>query len=64
MHTLLLSWIEAQLRGSGWREAKCPEDKCRTKLAYFEIQHTATPETFLQYDTFIARAAINEDRKF
>jgi hypothetical protein len=58
------SWVEAQLRGSGWREVKCPESKCKTTLAYYEIQQMVAPEIFLQYDTFIARAAISEDRKF
>jgi hypothetical protein len=57
-------WVAAQLEGSGWREAKCPENKCQSKLTYHEIQQFATPETFRQYDTFIARAAMSEDRKF
>jgi hypothetical protein len=57
-------WIAAQLQGSGWEEANCPEDNCKTKLEYYEIQQIATPETFQQYDNFIARAAISKDRKF
>jgi hypothetical protein len=57
-------WVAAQLEGSGWREAKCPEDKCQTTLTYHEIQQFATSDTFKQYDTFIARAAMSEDRKF
>jgi hypothetical protein len=57
-------WVTAQLQGSGWREAKCPEGECKIKLAYYEVQQIATPEIFQQYDTFMARAAISEDRKF
>jgi hypothetical protein len=57
-------WVGAQLQGSGWKEAECPEDKCKVKLTYYEIQQTATPEIFQQYDNFIARAAISEDRKY
>jgi hypothetical protein len=62
--TCYSGWVASQLEGSGWREAKCPEDQCRTKLTYHEIQQIATPEIFQQYDTFIARVAISEDRKF
>jgi hypothetical protein len=62
--TCYSEWLAAQLEGSGWREAKCPESECQTKLNYYEIHQLATPETFQQYDTFIARAAISEDRKF
>jgi hypothetical protein len=57
-------WVVSQLEGSSWREAKCPEDQCRIKMTYHEIQQIATPEIFQQYDTFIARAAISEDCKF
>jgi hypothetical protein len=57
-------WVAAQLQDSGWNEAKCPESKCKIKLNYYEIRQVVTTETFLQYDTFIARAAISEDRKF
>jgi hypothetical protein len=56
-------WIAAQLQGSSWREAKCPGNKCTTVLSYHEIRLYAQPETFQQYDTFIARAAFSEDRK-
>ena len=62
--TCYAGWVTAQLQGSSWREAKCPESECKVKLTYYEVQQTATPEIFLQYDTFIARAAISEDRKF
>jgi hypothetical protein len=61
--TCYSGWVTAQLQGSGWREAKCPENKCATKMTYHEIQQFATPEMFQQYDSFIARAAISEDRK-
>jgi hypothetical protein len=57
-------WVAAQLEGSGWREAKCPESKCKIKLSYYEIQQVVTQDIFLQYDTFITRAAISEDRKY
>lgn len=57
-------WITAQLQSSSWREAKCPGNKCKTVLSYHEIRLYAQPETFQQYDTFIARAAFSEDRKF
>jgi hypothetical protein len=56
-------WVAAQLEGSSWREAKCPESNCKVKLTYDEIQHIATAEVFEQYDTFITRTALNEDRK-
>jgi hypothetical protein len=62
--TCYSGWVGSQLESSGWREAKCPEDQCRTKMTYHEIQQIATPEIFQRYDTFIARAAISEDRKF
>ena len=56
------AWITTQLQDSSWREAKCPVSKCGTTLTYHEIQQYATAEIFQQYDTFIARAALNEDR--
>ncbi|KAI4950905.1 hypothetical protein J4E86_007413 [Alternaria arbusti] len=56
-------WISAQLQSSSWREAKCPGNKCKTVLSYHEIRLYAQPETFQQYDTFIARAAFSEDRE-
>jgi hypothetical protein len=56
-------WVAAQLEGSSWREAKCPEGNCKVKLTYDEIQQIATAEVFEQYDTFITRTALNEDRK-
>jgi hypothetical protein len=58
------SWTAAQLQGSGWRETKCPESKCDVKLTHIEIQQFASPEIFQQYDTFIARTTLNEDRKW
>lgn len=57
-------WIASQLTESSWSEVKCPGTTCKVKLAYQEIQLYATREVFQQYDTFIARAAISEDRKF
>ncbi|KAF1834509.1 hypothetical protein BDW02DRAFT_333209 [Decorospora gaudefroyi] len=57
-------WITAQLQGNGWSEVKCPAEKCRTTLSYHEIWQYADPETFRQYDTFIARAAISKDPNF
>lgn len=57
-------WLTAQLQDSGWRKAKCPDSECTVKLTYHEIQHLATPQIFGQYDSFIARAAISEDRMF
>jgi hypothetical protein len=57
-------WIATQLQGSSWREAKCPESECKVKLTYYEIQQVVTPEIFLQYDTFIARTAMSEDRTY
>lgn len=56
-------WVTAQLEGSSWKEAKCPESGCRTILTYYEIRQVATTSTFEKYDMFIARAAISEDRK-
>lgn len=56
-------WIAAQLEGSSWQTAKCPETKCSVQLEYHEIQQLASPETFARYDTFITRAACNDDRK-
>lgn len=57
-------WVASQLEGSGWKEAKCPEGDCKIQLTYHEVQQIATPDIFEKYDTFIARAAISEDRKF
>ncbi|KAF2823247.1 hypothetical protein CC86DRAFT_409172 [Ophiobolus disseminans] len=57
-------WVASQLEGSGWREAKCPDGECNIKLTYHEVQQIATPEIFVKYDTFIARAAISEDPNF
>lgn len=56
-------WVAVQLEESSWREAKCPESKCNVRLTYFEIKHITTHDVFEQYDNFIARAALNEDRK-
>jgi hypothetical protein len=61
--TCYAGWIAAQLQGSSWTEARCPESTCYTKMTYSEIQQNAAVEIFQQYDTFIARAALNEDRK-
>ncbi|CAO2657361.1 Nn.00g034870.m01.CDS01 [Neocucurbitaria sp. VM-36] len=57
-------WITTQLQGSGWMEVKCPGSDCRINLTYYEIQEHARPTTFQQYDTFIARAAFNDDPNF
>ena len=57
-------WVAAQLECNGWGGAKCPERECKVKLTYYEIQQTAAPETFLKYDDFMARTALNDDRKF
>ncbi|CAE7205025.1 IBR domain containing protein [Pyrenophora teres f. teres] len=57
-------WIVAQLQDSGWREVACPGNGCKVKLSYQEIQAYASPETFQQYDTFIARAAFSDDPNF
>ncbi|OAL06196.1 hypothetical protein IQ06DRAFT_211228 [Phaeosphaeriaceae sp. SRC1lsM3a] len=57
-------WVAAQLQDSGWREAKCPESNCQTRLQYYDIQHIASPDIFQQYDMFIARAALGEDPNF
>ena len=57
-------WISAQLQDSSWREVTCPGNGCKVKLSYHEIQSWASPETFQQYDTFIARAAFSDDRKW
>jgi hypothetical protein len=56
-------WVAAQLEGNGWGGAKCPERGCKVKLTYYEIQQTATTEMFQKFDTFIARTALNDDRK-
>lgn len=61
--TCYAGWIAAQLQGSSWTEARCPESTCHIKMTYREIQQNAQVEIFQQYDTFIARAALNEDRK-
>jgi hypothetical protein len=61
--TCYAGWVAAQLQGSSWMEARCPESTCHTKMTYSEIQQNAPVEIFQQYDTFIARAALNEDRK-
>jgi len=57
------NWVTVQLQSNGWSEAKCPENQCKIKLSYYEVQHIATPDIFQQYDTYITRAAISEDRK-
>ncbi|KAF2024856.1 hypothetical protein EK21DRAFT_11365, partial [Setomelanomma holmii] len=57
-------WIAAQLPNNSWREVTCPEKNCDIRLTYSDIQQTATRETFEQYDTFIARAALNADPNF
>jgi hypothetical protein len=57
-------WVTAQLQGSGWSEAKCPGHKCNSTLSYHEIQQYASAQTFQQYDNFIAKQAMSEDRKF
>jgi hypothetical protein len=62
--TCYTAWLAVQLRGSSWREAKCPVSKCKVKLTYQEIQQYASSESFQQYDTYIAHIALNEDRKF
>jgi hypothetical protein len=56
-------WITTQLQGSTWREAKCPGSDCNVVLSYHDIRLYASSETFEKYDTFKARALINEDRK-
>lgn len=58
------TWIARQLEDSGWKEARCPENKCKTKLEYYEIQQTVTPEIFQRFHDMIARHAIGEDREF
>jgi hypothetical protein len=58
------TWIAKQLEDSGWKEARCPENRCKTKLEYYEIQQTVTPEIFQRFDDMIARNAIGEDREF
>jgi hypothetical protein len=58
------TWIARQLEDSGWKEARCPENKCKTKLEYYEIQQTVTPEIFQRFDDMMARNAIGEDCKF
>jgi hypothetical protein len=62
--TCYAGWITVQLQESNWREARCPENTCHVKMTYSEIQQNALVEIFQQYDTFIARAVLNEDRKF
>lgn len=62
--TCYAGWVTAQLQQSGWREAKCPESKCQTRLEYHDIQHIVSRDVFEQYDTYIARTALGEDRKF
>jgi hypothetical protein len=57
-------WIAAQLHENNWGEVKCPGDECKTTLSYHDIQAHASPEIFQRYDTYIARAAISQDRKF
>jgi hypothetical protein len=57
-------WITAQLQESSWTEARCPESTCHVKMTYDEIQQYALVDIFRQYDTFITRALLNEDRKF
>ena len=56
-------WITTQLQGSTWREAKCPGSDCNVVLSYHDIRLYASSETFEKYDTFKARALIDEDRK-
>ncbi|KAH3949154.1 hypothetical protein HBI24_014500 [Parastagonospora nodorum] len=58
------TWIARQLEDSGWKEARCPENKCKTKLEYYEIQQTITPEVFQRFDDMMARNAIGEDPNF
>ncbi|KAH8726901.1 hypothetical protein GQ44DRAFT_612785 [Phaeosphaeriaceae sp. PMI808] len=62
--TCYSGWVAAQLQESSWREAKCPEAKCKTMLSYYEVQQVVAPDTFQQYDTYITRAAMNEDPNF
>lgn len=61
--TCYSTWVATQLQYNGWREAKCPEEECRTQLTYFEIQQMISPDVFQQYDTFITRTALGEDRE-
>jgi hypothetical protein len=62
--TCYSKWITAELQQSNWRESRCPESRCNVELTYNDIQRNASLETFQQYDTFITRAALNEDCKF
>jgi hypothetical protein len=62
--TCYAKWITMQLKSSSWMDVRCPETKCNVKMSYNEIQLNASFEVFQQYDTFIARAVLNKDRKF
>jgi len=58
------TWIAKQLEDGGWKEARCPENRCKTKLEYYDIQQTVSPEVFQRFDDMMARNAIGEDREF
>jgi hypothetical protein len=62
--TCYAKWVAIQLESSSWMDVRCPETKCNVKMSYNEIQLNASFEVFQQYDTFIARAVLNKDRKF
>jgi hypothetical protein len=62
--TCYSTWVATQLQDSGWKEAECPEEHCKTQLTYYEIQQMTSPDVIQQYDTFITRAALGEDSEF
>lgn len=53
-------WIESELTTKGWKGITCPEPSCSNILAHHEVHSYASPEVFVQYDTFATREALGQ----
>ncbi|KAI1157930.1 hypothetical protein F5B18DRAFT_668633 [Nemania serpens] len=58
----LATHLKSQLESNGPKSFTCPE--CREALPYASIQQYASPETFTQYDKWLARNGLAEEPNF
>ncbi|KAI1118013.1 hypothetical protein F5Y14DRAFT_400847 [Nemania sp. NC0429] len=60
--TCLSTHLTSQLESNGPKSFTCPQ--CRGALPYSSIQQHASPETFAQYDKWLARNGLGEEPNF
>lgn len=58
----LATHLKSQLESNGPKSFTCPQ--CRGALSYASIQQYASPETFAQYDKWLARSGLAEEPNF